>query len=128
MLKWWKDDKGVSIRSHHFLSALNVLPNLNERDPLWIPEKTSRPYSNLRVIEIMRGILTYLYQAYHENPSDFMLPREYAGGRIITDYPCPEMRTSVLSAHSPNIDSQCRTPSLSFSDSTRKIEEVTPLH
>jgi hypothetical protein len=109
MLKWWKEDKGIKIKSHHLLSALNALQDLNEKDSLWLPINVSTPYSNLRVMEIMRGILIYLDWTYNENPCGFMLKRKNADDKEITDYPFPEVRISAA-CDNPRLTARAAKP------------------
>jgi hypothetical protein len=126
-LKWWNHEKGLNIPRHHFHSALNYLQNLDKTDSLWLPENASTPW-NLRIMEIMLGILTYLDQAYHENLCDPMLRRKDADGQDITEYPFSDVRTSACSAHSLiTNDRSCRATPPSFSSSTKKIKEATLL-
>jgi len=95
MLKWWKSDLNVPVKSHHLLSALNALIDLNQKDSLWLPTPVSTPYSNLRTMEIMRGILIYLNWTYLENPCSFMLARKDAQDKEIKDYPFPDVSRAL---------------------------------
>jgi len=90
-LKWWKQDKSLPIKSHHLLSALNALVELDPTDPLYLPKLVSSPYSNKRVMEIMKKILDYLDGTYNNNPCNFLLIRKNSKDKDIKDYPFPEV-------------------------------------
>jgi hypothetical protein len=95
MLKWWKTAKKLPIKSHHLLTALNALHELDpfkDNHNLYLPSKTSGRLSNVAVMEVMRGILIYLRSAYMSK-CNFLL-RRTVDGKTVTDYPFPQVRCS----------------------------------
>jgi hypothetical protein len=86
--------KEIKIKSHHMLSALNALHEVDITDPLYIPRTSSLPFSLVRVIDRMIKILTYVQRAYNP-PQNFLITRSNSWsdtipeGQVRADYPFP---------------------------------------
>jgi hypothetical protein len=94
MLKWWKTEGNLAIKSHHLLTALNALHELDPSDRFYLSRKTSERLSCLRVMEVMQKMLIYLCQAYLSR-CDFLLSRmDATGDWAKPDYPFPQVRCS----------------------------------
>jgi hypothetical protein len=85
----------IKIKSHHMLSALNALHEVDINDPLYIPRTSSLPFSLVRVIDRMIKVLTYLQRAYNP-PQNFLITKGKSWSEDIPDntarveYPFPE--------------------------------------
>lgn len=93
MLKWWKTTGAHPLKSHHLLSALDAISELDPKDQLYHPLKSSIPFSTLRVMEVMVYTLMYLERAY-STPCNFLLRRTTLVGseqKTVTQYPFPEV-------------------------------------
>lgn len=104
MLKWWKVENAPRLKSHHLLTALNAIYELDLNDELYFPKKSSTTFSTKTIKKLMINILLYLDRAYAA-PWGRLFGRQNFVGEITYDYPFPQV--SVISSCMATSGAKC---------------------